>query len=127
MKKLVFACAFLAVASSEAWAEYVKARPGNEAAQAEAYCNMVARGSRQGFFAMGSQEFVAGAAIGNGIGNIIRQARTKQDCMTMMGYEWVKPKRNVQGVGKNAAKPGKSANRQKWNGNRNLSPERYKP
>ena len=71
-------------------AEYVRAKP-NAAAQAEAYCNMMARGSRTGVFAMGSPNFVGGAMLGAGIGNMIRQSRTKQDCMTMLGYEWKKP------------------------------------
>ncbi len=76
-----------------AQAEYVKSRKkNNDAARAEAYCTMVARGSRQGFIAIGDPNFVGGAALGNGIGNLILQAKTKKDCMTALGYEWVPSK-----------------------------------
>ncbi len=78
---------------TDAHAEYVRAKPGNGAAEAEAYCNMVARSSRGGFFAAGNPNFVAGAALGYGIGSIIQQAQAKKDCMRMQGYEWKgKPK-----------------------------------
>ena len=87
-------------------AEYVRAKP-NDAAQAEAYFNMVARGSRRGFFAMGNPNFVGGYALGAGIGNMIRQARTKQDCMTMLGYEWAKPK----SAAKNKSRTGANSSR----------------
>lgn len=127
MRMLIGACAFLVISSSGASAEYVRARPGNEAAQAEAYCNMVARGGDRGYFAFGDPDSVAFANGMASLGNAIRRSRAKQDCMTMMGYEWVKPKRNVQGANKKAVKSGKSGNPQKWNGNRNMSPERYKP
>ena len=128
MRKLL--CAFVVVAAScsGASAEYVKARPGNEAAQAEAYCNMVARGGDRGYFAFGDPDSVAFANGMASLGNAIRRSRAKQDCMTMMGYEWRKPKKNVQGAGKTTVKPAKPQNNtQKWNGNRNMSPERYKP
>ncbi len=91
-QKIIWAAIFLVALSSVARAEYVKAKPGNEQAKAEAYCNMVARGSRQGFIAFGSSAYVAGAAIGNEIDNMIRQSMTKKDCMRYMGYEWVKKK-----------------------------------
>lgn len=90
--KLLLALPVILLVSAEARAEYVRAKP-NGAAEAEAYCNMVSRGARQGFFAFGSQEFVAGAAIGNGLGNLIRQSMVKKDCMRMMGYEWKKPQK----------------------------------
>lgn len=108
MKKVLAVLALVALATP-AYADYVRAKPGNDAAKAEAYCNMVARGSRQGFFAFGNPDFVAGAAIGNGLGNIIRQARTKQDCMTMLGYEWKKsgkkPRSTVGGTPSHRQKP----------------------
>jgi len=127
MRMLIGACAFLVIFSSGASAEYVRTKPGNEAAQAEAYCNMVARGGDRGYFAFGDPDSVAFANGMASLGNAIRRSRAKQDCMTMMGYEWVKPKRNVQGASKKTVKSGKSGNPQKWNGNRNASPERYKP
>ena len=106
--KQVFAVLALMVIAYPAKAEYVRAKP-NDVAQAEAYCNMVARGSRQGYIAFGNPDFVAGAAIGNGLGNIIRQARTKQDCMTMLGFEWKKsgkkPRSAVGGPPSHRQKP----------------------
>lgn len=103
MHKRVVTILALIVTSTAAQAEYVKAKPGNDAARAEAYCNMVARGQQRGFMAFGNQDFVAGAAIGNGIGNLIRASLAKKDCMVMQGYEWVKPKgARKQPVGTNA-------------------------
>ena len=61
-------------------AEYVRAKPGNEAAKAEAYCNMVASGAQQGYFAFGNANYVAGAALGNAIGNMIRISEAKKNC-----------------------------------------------
>lgn len=102
----ILAVLALVVLSSPANAEYVRAKP-NDVAQAEAYCNMVARGSRRGFIAFGNPDFVGGYALGAGIGNMIRQARTKQDCMTMLGFEWKKSGKKTR-----SAVGGTPANRQ---------------
>lgn len=99
MRTLLCACALFAIASSEASAEYVRAQPGNDAAQAEAYCNMVARGGDRGYFAFGNPDSVALASGVASLGNAIRRSRTKQDCMTMLGYEWRKPQRAVTSGG----------------------------
>jgi hypothetical protein len=76
-------------------AEYVKGPAVSAAAKAEAYCNMVASGAQRGYFAMGSSSYVAGAALGNAIGNMIAISEAKRNCMTMQGYTWVKPKRTA--------------------------------
>lgn len=114
MRKLFGACALLAIASSEASAEYVKAAPGNEAAQAEAYCNMVARGGDRGHFAFGDPDSVAFANGMASLGNAIRRSRTKQDCMTMLGYEWRKPQKAVSSGGNNTtSKPSDPAKKKR--------------
>jgi hypothetical protein len=51
-----------------------------------ATCRLMARGSAQGFVAVGSQAYVTGAAIGNGIGNAINVRETYKDCMGSRGY-----------------------------------------
>ena len=90
MRKVMICIMMLAASGTAAHADYQKAKPGNDVARAEAYCNMVARGQHRGFIAFGSSEFVGGAAFGNGIGNLIRASMAKNDCMTMLGYEWKK-------------------------------------
>lgn len=52
----------------------------------KALCENFADGSQRGFFAFGTQSYVAGAAIGAGIGNLIRHARSYDLCMTAAGY-----------------------------------------
>ncbi|MFZ0600841.1 MAG: hypothetical protein WAN05_05635 [Roseiarcus sp.] len=52
----------------------------------KALCENFADGSQRGFFAFGNQSYVAGAAIGAGIGNLIRHARSYDQCMTAAGY-----------------------------------------
>ena len=54
--------------------------------QVSARCQMVARGAASGFAAMGSESFVAGAAIGNSIGNAVRQNQTYNNCMLSAGW-----------------------------------------
>ncbi len=56
---------------------------------ADAQYNLMAMGAQQGSFAMGSASFVAGAAIGSAIGNAIRTAYVKKQCMTMEGWKWM--------------------------------------
>ena len=65
-------------------------KPGGTQAQfnvENARCRMVARGLNPGgFYAAGSTEFVAGAALGNAIGTAVNQRQTYRDCMEMQGY-----------------------------------------
>jgi hypothetical protein len=98
--KIIFAAAIsLTLVTGAAHAEYVKATPGNEIAKAEAYCNMVASGAERGYFAFGNANYVAGAAFGSAIGNMIRVSQAKKNCMIMQGYEWKKPARAKRVVG----------------------------
>jgi hypothetical protein len=52
----------------------------------KAQCENFADGSQRGFFAFGNQSYVAGTAIGAGLGNLIRHARSYDQCMTAAGY-----------------------------------------
>src|SRR5208282_1493025 len=52
-----------------------------------ARCRLLARGMSPGdFYAQGSANFVAGAALGNTIGTAANQAATYRDCMMATGY-----------------------------------------
>jgi hypothetical protein len=54
--------------------------------QASGQCKLAAMGSQQGFVAVGRPAFVAGAAIGNGIGNAVRANQTYNACMEAQGF-----------------------------------------
>lgn len=56
---------------------------------AQAKCQMMSNGVQQGYFAYGSPSFVAGAGIGNAIGNAIRVDQFMAQCMTLQGYKRV--------------------------------------
>lgn len=61
--------------------------PNMEMAQAQ--CQMMSSGTQQGVFAYGSTSYVAGAQLGNAIGNAIRADQFVQQCMTMSGWRRV--------------------------------------
>lgn len=52
-----------------------------------ALCRIVARHGGSGFYAVGSASYVAGAAIGNAIGNAVRANADFNDCMAANGWE----------------------------------------
>jgi hypothetical protein len=54
-----------------------------------ARCNLMSSSAQQGYFAMGSQAYVAGAAIGNAIGNAIAVDNFMRQCMLMNGWRRV--------------------------------------
>ncbi|MGN6307172.1 MAG: hypothetical protein ACTHNH_20335 [Mesorhizobium sp.] len=54
---------------------------------AEAQCRIMAMGTQQGVIAWGSPGYVAGAQLGNAIGNAIREAEFMKNCMTMQGWK----------------------------------------
>ena len=56
---------------------------------ADAQCRIMAMGTQQGVIAWGSPEYVAGAQIGNAVGNAIREAEFMKNCMTMQGWKRV--------------------------------------
>lgn len=63
---------------------------------AEAQCQMMSTSAQQGMFAMGSPSYVAGAQIGNAIGNAIRVDQFMQQCMTLQGWRRVQMKKGVE-------------------------------
>lgn len=52
-----------------------------------AQCRMIARHGGSGFYASGSPSFVAGAAIGDAIGNAVQANADFNDCMAANGWE----------------------------------------
>jgi hypothetical protein len=55
--------------------------------QDSARCRLLARGMNPGdFYAQGSTNFVAGAALGNALGTAVNQGATYHDCMMAVGY-----------------------------------------
>ena len=54
---------------------------------ADAQCRIMAMGTQQGVIAWGSPGYVAGAQLGNAIGNAIREAEFMKNCMTMQGWK----------------------------------------
>jgi hypothetical protein len=54
---------------------------------AKAKCSLFARGNAPGFYAEGNPKFVAGAAIGYGIGNAVRTQNDFNDCMLANGWK----------------------------------------
>jgi hypothetical protein len=60
-------------------------------APAKAQCSMIASNSGVGFAAYGSQSYVAGAALGNAIGNSIRAQETFNNCLLAKGWRVATP------------------------------------
>lgn len=56
-----------------------------DAVSADGRCQLAAMGGEQGFVAVGSRGYVAGAAIGNAIGNAVRMNRIYNACMQANG------------------------------------------
>jgi hypothetical protein len=86
-KWLVLAASGIALAGCETNSgPYVRIGPGPELAYAEAQCNILAMNTGRGVIAWGSPNYVAGAQIGNAIGNAIRAEEFKKNCMVMEGW-----------------------------------------
>ena len=75
-----------AVAGCQTNATYTQYMDGPPLEYAQAKCNMLAPATNQGYIAFGSASYVAGAAIGNAIGNAIREEQFKKNCMAMQGW-----------------------------------------
>ena len=74
----------LAGCASNTWAPGPNAKGSFE--EAKGNCSLMAQGSERGFYARGTQDFVAGAALGNAIGNAIREQATFNNCMSANGW-----------------------------------------
>lgn len=72
-------------------ADYVQIAPGPTQDYAMALCRIHSQGTQTGFVAFGSSSYVAGAAIGNAIGNAIAADRFIRDCMTLQGWKQLPP------------------------------------
>ena len=59
-----------------------------------ARCRLLARAGERGYIAFGSSGYVAGATIGNAIGNAVRAQADFNDCMTASGWLAVMPPRH---------------------------------
>lgn len=69
--------------------QYEKMGPGPPLEYADAQCQIGAMSVEQGMIAYGTPSYVAGAQLGNAIGNSIRQAQFMKNCMTMQGWRQV--------------------------------------
>lgn len=79
----------LAGCQSSANMQWTQIGPGPTLEYAEAQCNIGAMGVERGVVAWGSPSYVAGAQLGNAIGNAIRQAEFKKNCMVLQGWKQV--------------------------------------
>ncbi|MET3611779.1 hypothetical protein ABID16_000084 [Rhizobium aquaticum] len=71
--------------------EPIIASPPLPVEMALARCQMASSSVDQGYFAMGSAEYVMGAGIGNAIANDMRRNDFVIQCMTMSGWRGVRP------------------------------------
>lgn len=86
--KTLFALAATLALIGHAHAGAWQASPTATAASiANARCQILASGVGSGYYAYGSPGFVAGAAIGNAIGNLIQRAMFIDQCMRAQGFE----------------------------------------
>jgi hypothetical protein len=76
----------LAGCANHNWVPGPNVNPQLTLEQQSAQCRMMARHGGTGFAAAGSPEFVAGAAVGNGVGNAVRAGADFNDCMLAAGY-----------------------------------------
>jgi hypothetical protein len=81
---MLVALALGGCASDEHWQ---RMGPGLDLAQAKAYCDTAAMYSGSGYYAAGTPAFVAGAALGNAIGNAVVADRVYRNCMTIQGWQ----------------------------------------
>jgi hypothetical protein len=92
MRFKVFVAASIAAALSSCATNYtyqpiIPNPPNMEMTQAR--CQMLSSSTQQGVIAFGSSSYVAGAQLGNAIGNAIRADQFVQQCMTMNGWRRV--------------------------------------
>ncbi|MGV2123958.1 hypothetical protein ACQZ4R_12815 [Agrobacterium vitis] len=72
---------------------------------AMAKCQMLSSSTQQSMVAWGSPSYVAGAQIGNSIGNAIRADQFVQQCMTIQGWKQVSVSTNPPPAPKTSFKP----------------------
>jgi hypothetical protein len=70
---------------------------------ANAQCSIMSASTQQGLVAWGSPSYVAGAQLGNALGNAIREAQFMKNCMILQG--WKQVPNTKPAVAKTAAAP----------------------
>lgn len=91
MRKTIIAA--IAAGTLSACSTTFEAPPGATDTQIQAQsakCRLFSRQGERGFVAFGSQSYVAGAALGNAIGNAVRAAADYKDCMIASGFREVR-------------------------------------
>ena len=86
------ACGVLAISLGgcvTANTQFARIGPGPELAYAKAQCEISASSVDRGYVAWGSTSYVAGAAIGNALGNAIRESQFMKNCMILNGWQAV--------------------------------------
>jgi hypothetical protein len=83
---LVALAVILTGCATKAWVPGPNASPALTLEQQKAQCSMMARHGGTGFAAAGEPAFVAGAAVGHGVGNAVRAGADFNDCMLAAGY-----------------------------------------
>jgi len=83
---LVVAGGILGLAGCQTSPTYTQYMAGPPLEYAQAKCNMLAPSVHTGYVAIGSPAFVAGAALGNAIGNAIAEAEFRKNCMALQGW-----------------------------------------
>lgn len=88
---IIAACAILSACqtANQGKMQWVQFQPGDVLEVADAKCKLYAQGQQQGLYAQGSASFVAGAQLGNAIGNAIRVQQAYNLCMTIAGWKQV--------------------------------------
>ncbi|MBN9243425.1 MAG: membrane lipoprotein lipid attachment site-containing protein [Mesorhizobium sp.] len=101
MKRAFFALgATVLLAGCQTNYQYVRMGPGPELPYAQAQCEIMSNGVQQGVIAWGSPGYVAGAQLGNAIGNAIRVDQFMKNCMIMQGWQRVPVKTSTPGAAK---------------------------
>lgn len=95
--------------------------PNMEMAQAQ--CQMLSASTQQGVVAWGSTSYVAGAQLGNAIGNAIRADQFVQQCMTASGWRRVQ----LPSQGAPSAKPPRQPKYSPLTGKPVMGPGKFPP
>lgn len=86
-RKLGILGLLVAVAGCQSSYTYERIGYGPTLEVSEAQCRIMATGTQQQVIAWGSASYVAGAQLGNAIGNAIREDAFMRDCMILQGWK----------------------------------------
>jgi hypothetical protein len=96
MLALVATAALVSGCAQQTWSPGPNARGTFD--ETKGRCQLAASQSGTGFAAVGSQQFVAGAAVGNAVGNAIQAQNVFNSCMSASGWVSVDPKAAAQNL-----------------------------